>query len=167
MSISWFRLENFYEQDGDVYIFYPSLYARGYTFSGEDRARMDKILGPFLSRRLKTEFIALFCVAVSALVAASGTFLVAASTEELDRILAMPPGLWLFVVIVLTGMMFLPILFRVRWKIRRQLDQMGHYASEPPRPDFFIVEGEFSPTRLACVLFALGAIMVLVAILAG
>ena len=167
MGIRWFRLDDFYEKDGDVYIFYPSLYARGYLFSSEYRARMDSVLGPFLNDRLKMEFVALLCLVTSALVGASTAFLVTASTEELDMVLAMPPGLWIFVAVALAGVIFLPILFRLWLKIKRQLDQIDLYASEPPRPDFFIVEGEFSLTRLSYALFALGTILVLVGLWAG
>ena len=81
MGIRWFRLDDFYEKDGDVYIFYPSLYARGYLFSSEYRARMDSVLGPFLNDRLKMEFVALLCLVTSALVGASTAFLVTASTK--------------------------------------------------------------------------------------
>ena len=81
MGIRWFRLDDFYEKDGDVYIFYPSLYARGYLFSSEYRARMDSVLGPFLNDRLKMEFVALLCLVTSALVGASTAFLVTASTD--------------------------------------------------------------------------------------
>jgi hypothetical protein len=167
MGIRWFSLDDFYETDGDACIFYPSLYARGYPFTSEDRASMDGVLGPFLSRRLRTEFVALFCLVTSALVGASITFLVGASTEELDAILAMPAGLWIFFAVVLAGVILLPILFRLWLRIKNQLDQMDLYASEPPRPDFFVVEGEFSLTRLSYVLFALGAILVVVGIWAG
>lgn len=160
MTVKWFRLEDFYEQDGDVSIFYPSRYARGYPFSAEDRARMDSVLGPFLNGQLKTEFVVLFCLVSVALLGAVTTFLVNATPDELDSFLATPPGLWLFIAVALAGLIVVPVIIRLRLKIGQQLDQMGLYASEPPRPDFFIVEGEFSPTRLAGALFALGAILV-------
>jgi hypothetical protein len=167
MSIRWLRLEDFYEQDDDVYIFYPSPYARGYPFSSEDRAKMDNVLGPFLSRRLKAEFIALSGLMSFALLGASTAFLVKATTEELDAVLTMPLGFWLFVVVVLAGSILLPILFQLRWKIGRQLDQLGLYPSEPPRPSIFIVEGEFSLVRLAGALFALASILVVVGMWVG
>ena len=167
MGIRWLRLEDFYEEDRDVSIFYPSLYARGYPFSSEDRAKMDKFLGPFLSRRLKAEFVALSGLVSFALIGASAVFLIKSTTQELDMVLAMPQGLWLFFAVALVGTIILPILFRLHWKIWRQLDQMGLYASEPPRPNFFIVQGVFSTTRLACALFALAVILVVVGMWAG
>lgn len=161
MSVGWFRLESFYEIDGDRCIFYPSHYARGYVFSAEDRARMDRVLGPFLSERLRFEFIAVFSLVTTALVAACMAYLITASVEQLDEVLAMPAGVWLGGAVFLAAVILVPILLRVRWKVRHQLDDMGLDATEPPRPDFFVVDGEFSPTRLALVFFALGTILAL------
>lgn len=167
MNIRWFRLEDFYEQDGDVYIFYPSRHARGYPFSSEDWARIDGVLGPFVRQRLKTECIGLACFVASILVGASAMFLISSSAEELRSVLSMPAGIWFFMAVVIAATVFLPILVRLRLKIRRELNGLDLHDSEPPRPNFFIVQGEFSPTRVAFVLFGLGTILVVVGMWAG
>lgn len=167
MNIRWFRLDDFYETDGDMHVFYPSIYARGYPLSGEDRAKMDSVLEPFLSRQLRTEFIVLFCCVSFGLLGALSAFLFNATAEELDWLLAMPLGIWLLVAAALAVMIVLPVLIRLRLKIKRHLDAIGIHASEPPRPDFFIVEGEFSLARLAYALFGMGTILVLVGMWAG
>ena len=162
MTGMWFRLENFYEHAADKCVFYPSLYARGYRFSAEDQVKMNGVLGPFLDRRLKFEFIAAFCFVTFVLMIASTGFLVTASAEELDAILATPPWVWLVMAVVLTGVVMLPVMFRLRSKIRHQLDEMGREANVPARPDFFIVDGAFSLRRLSYAFFALGVILALV-----
>jgi hypothetical protein len=167
MSITLFRLENFYEQDEDLYVFYPSRYSRGYPFSDEDRARMNSVLEPFLNRRMRQELLALSGLATFSLLGGLTTYLVKSTTEELDGFLATSPGLWLFYAAVLAGVIVLPVVLHLQWKIRRLLYEMDIYPSEPPRPDFLIVEGEFSPTRLAVVIFGLGTILVLAGILFG
>lgn len=162
MSARWFQLEDYYEHVGEISVFYPSLYARGYRFSAEERATMDGVLGPFLNRRLMIEFIAAFCGVTFSLMIAMAGFLMVASNEQLDMVLQTPPWVWLLAAVTLGGVILVPILFRLRWKIRRQLDVMGLEASEPPRPDFFIVDGAFSLRRLSYVFFALGLILALV-----
>ncbi len=165
MTATWFQLENFYEHAADKCVFYPSLYARGYRFSAEDQVKMNGVLGPFLDRRLKFEFIAQFCFVTFVLMIAATGFLVTASTEQLDAILATPPWVWLVAAVALTGVIMLPMMFRLRSRIRRQLDEMGLEANEPARPDFFIVEGAFSLKRLSYAFFALGLILALVGII--
>ena len=149
MIASWFRVESFYENTEDKCVFYPSLYARGYRFAPEDQAKMNNALGPFLNGRLRVEFIATFLLVSTALMVAAAGYLFTASTEELDAILATPPWVWLVVAIVMAGVIMLPTMLRLRSKIRRQLDETGVEANEPARPDFFIVDGAFSPTRLS------------------
>lgn len=162
MSARWFRLEDYYEHVEDKCIFYPSLYASGYRFSAEDRAKMDSVLGPFLSGRLRVEFVAAFCLMTFALMIAATGFLITASNEQLDMVIATPPWVLLVGAVVLAGAVLVPILFRLRSKIRHQLDVMGLNASEPPRPDFFIVDGAFSLRRMAYAFFVLGGILLLV-----
>jgi len=165
MTATWFQLENFYEHSADKCVFYPYLYARGYRFSAEDQVKMDGVLGPFLDRRLKFEFIAAFCFVTFVLMIALTGFLVTASTEQLDAILTTPPGVWLVVAVVFAGVVLLPMVFRLQSRIRRQLDEMGLKANEPARPDFFIVEGPFSPKRLSYAFFAVGGILALVGVI--
>lgn len=163
MSIRWFRLDDYYETVGDKHIFYPHLYARGYRLSAEERAALDRVLGPFLNRRLRFEFAALFLLATFFLTIVAGGFLASASNEELDMVLATPPWVWLVGAVAFAGVILAPILIRLHSKIRHQLDGMGLEASEPPRPDFFIVDGEFSRRRLSYVLVALSVILALAA----
>ena len=165
MSANWFRLDDYYEHGGEISVFYPSLYSRGYRLSAEERATMDGVLGPFLNRRLKIEFIAVFCGVTFLLMIALAGFLISASNEQLDMVLETPPWVWLLASVILAGAILVPILFRLRSKIRNQLDVMGLEASEPPRPDFFIVDGMFSLRRLSYVFFALGLIGALVGIM--
>lgn len=126
---------------------------------------MNGVLGPFLDRRLKFEFIAAFCFVTFGLMIAFTGFLVTASTEELDGILATPPWVWLVVAVVLACGVVLPVVFRLRSRIRRQLDEMGLEANEPARPDFFIVEGAFSLKRLSYAFLAVGGILALIGVI--
>lgn len=162
MRARWFRLEDYYENVGEISVFYPSLYARGYRFSAADRATMDGVLGPFLNRRLWFEFAAVFCLVTFALTIAATGFLITASTAELNSVLATPPWVWLVGAVALACLILVPILVRLRSKISRQLGLMGLEPSEPPRPDFFIVDGALSLKRLSYAFFALGVILVLV-----
>lgn len=166
MTGSWFRLENFYEQDGSGCVFYPSLYSRGYRFSAENRAAMDAVLGPFLSRRLWIEFMVLLMLVTFVLTLAFAAYLLLASSEELDALLATPPWVLVAGAFVLAAAILAPIVVRLRLRIRRQLDGMGVEASEPPRPDFFIVDGKFSRQRLCYVFLILASIVVIASVIA-
>jgi hypothetical protein len=46
--------------------------------------------------------------------------------------------------------------------IRRQIEEIGLEASEPPRPGFLIVDGEFSLKQLFFVIVILSVVLVLV-----
>lgn len=162
MTVRWFHLDDFYKNVGDQDIFYPHHYARGYRLSAEERATLDDVLGPFLRGRLRLEFIAVFCFVTFLLTIGAAGFLFTASTEQLDAILAIPPWVWLVGAITLACAIFIPILFRLQSMIRRQIEEIGLVASEPPRPDFFIVNGEFSLKRLFVVIIVLCIILVLV-----
>lgn len=161
MIVRWFCPEDYYVQAGHEYIFYPSLYARGYRFTEEDRAAMDGVLESFLSWRLRIEFLVWFCLVTFTFLIAVTGFLVTASNQELDVVLATPPWVWLVGAVGLAGVIVVPIVFRLRSKIGRQLEEMGLEASEPPRPDFFIVDGKVSLMRVSCVLAAVSAVLAL------
>lgn len=160
MTARWFRPVAFYRHDGDKCVFYPSLYSPGYRFSAEDRAAMDGVLGPFLTGRLWIEFLVVFCSVTFALTIGAGGYLVVASAEELDALLATPPWVWLLAAFVFAGLMLVPLMVRLRMKIGQQLREMGVDLDEPPRPDF-VVDGAFSWRRLACVFLGMGGILAL------
>ncbi len=162
MGVKWFRLEDYYEHDGDKYVFYPYRYGRGYRFSADQRAAMDGVLGPFLKGRLRVEFVVVFFLVTLSLMVAATFFLATASAAELDAFLAVPRWIWLLGAVALAGVILIPILFRLRSKIRHQLDEIGVVANEPPRPDLFIVDGEFSVKRLSYVFLGLGAILAVI-----
>lgn len=163
MGGRWFRIEDFYECAGDRYIFYPHLYGRGYSMSAEERRTMDRVLEPFLNGRLRLEFVAVLCFETFAFTIAVIAFLLTASNEQLDAVHALPPWAWLAGAVALAAAIVVPVVVRLRSKIRRQLDAMGLRASEPPRPDFLIVDGEFSLVRLSAVLFGVAIILMLMA----
>jgi len=158
MSARWLRLEDYYVHDADGYVFYPSLYGRGYRFSAEQRAAMDGVLGPFLKGRLRVEFVAVFGAVTFSLMVAATIFVATASNEALDAFLATPRWIWLFGAVALAGVILMPTLLRLRSKIRHQLDEMGAVANVPPRPDFFVVDGKLSVSRLSYIIIGLGAI---------
>ena len=163
MYTRWFRVENFYESAGGKYIFYPHLYGRGYPMSPEERATMNGVLDPFLKGRLKFEFVAAFCFEMIGFTIAAAAFLLSASNEQLSAVHAIPHWIWLVGAVVLAGLVVVPVVVRLRLKIMKQLDAMGLKASEPPRPDFLIVDGEFSPIRLSTVIFGTAMLMMLIA----
>lgn len=167
MSITLFSLEKFYEQDENLCIFYPFRYSRGYPFSDEDRARMNGVLEPFLNRQMRLEFLALFGLVTFSLLGGLTTYLIKSTPEELDSFLMMTPIGLLSYVVLLAGVIVVPVILHLQWKIRRLLFDMDVFPSEPPRPDFLIVQGEFSTTRLAIVIFGLSTTVVVVGLLTG
>lgn len=162
MTVMWFRLDGFYENAGDLCVFYPPLYSRGYQFSAEQRTAMDGMLGPFLRGRLKLELAIIVGFVTFLLMVAATVFLATASNEQLDAFLAIPPWVWLVGAVAFAGAILAPILLRLRSKIRSQLENMGVEASEPRRPDFFVVDGTFSARRLSFAIIGLCVILVLV-----
>ena len=103
MVARWFHIEDYYERDGDKCVFYPSLYSPGYRFTPDDQAQMDGFLGPFLSGRLRLEFIAILCIVTFSITIAASGYLFFASNDEIDAILAVPPWVWLAVAAGLPG----------------------------------------------------------------
>jgi hypothetical protein len=163
MTVRWFQLDDFYKDVGGQDIFYPHHYARGYRLSAEQRVAMDDVLGPFLRGRLLYEFIAIFSSITFLLTIGAASFLFTASTQQLDAILATPPWIWIVGAFALACAILFPVLFRLQSKIRRQIELIGVEASEPPQPDFFIVNGAFSLKRLLAVIAVLCVILILVA----
>ena len=167
MSFTLFRLDNFYEQDENLCVFYPFRYSRGYPFSDEDQARMNGVLEPFLKQQMRLGLLALLGLVAFSLLGGMTTYLIKSTPEELAGFLMMTPGRLLFYVVLLAGVIVVPVFLHLQWKIRRLLFDMDVFPSEPPRPGLFIVDGEFNTTRLAMVIFGLSTTVLVVGLLIG
>jgi len=165
MSFTLYRLENFYEQDEELCVFYPFRYSRGYPFTDEDRARMNSILEPFLNGRMQQELLALSGLVVFSVLGGLTMYLIKSTPEELAGFMTMTPVRLFFYAALLAGLIVVPVLLHLQWKVRRLLYEMDVYPSEPARPDFLVVEGEFSTTRLAMVIGGLSTLVVVMGLL--